>query len=119
MIQCANRARFALESLVGLRVGRDVGRQHFDGDRPIEPQIEALIDLSHPALADAMRELIGTDSPAFEQTDDLQAIFHLGDGGFKKAAGLIGGREQAFDFTPQLGIVAALFGEKRGSEIGI
>ncbi len=49
--------RLALEPLTAARVARQIGRQHFDGDRAIETRVAGAIDLAHAARAEQAEDL--------------------------------------------------------------
>ena len=52
------RARFAFEALAHPRIADAMGRQHFDGHRPIESGIAGTIHLAHPARPERVDDLI-------------------------------------------------------------
>jgi len=52
IIERGDTLRLRAETLHVVSVARQSGRQHLDGDRPLELQIEATIDLCHAARAE-------------------------------------------------------------------
>ena len=64
MLERGNRAGLALEPRAPLRIGRHVGRQHFDGDRAIEPRVAGRVDFAHPARAERREDLVGAEARA-------------------------------------------------------
>jgi hypothetical protein len=64
MLERGNRASLALEPRAPLWIGRHVGRQHFDGDRAIEPRVAGRVDLAHPARAERRKDLVGAEARA-------------------------------------------------------
>src|SRR5450432_3869915 len=52
MIQGRDRACFAVESLLGLRVFRKMRRKNLDGDDALEPCIQRTINLAHAASSE-------------------------------------------------------------------
>ena len=64
VLERGDRAGLALESRAPLRIGRHVGRQHFDGDRAIEPRVAGLVDFAHPAGAERREDLVGAEAGA-------------------------------------------------------
>ena len=61
MVQTGDRARFTLEALSHGDVVGEMGRQHFDGDRPIEPRVLGAINLAHPAGSNRGEDLVGAE----------------------------------------------------------
>src|SRR6202040_1649947 len=55
------RLRLALEALAQVLVGRQVLGQDLDGDRTLQPRVQRLVDLSHPARADRGKNLVRTE----------------------------------------------------------
>ena len=54
----ARRARFLLEALQALGIGRERRGQDLDGDVATEPRVAGAIDLAHPAGADLAEDLV-------------------------------------------------------------
>jgi hypothetical protein len=52
MVQGRDRACFAVESLLGLRVFRKMRRKNLDGYDALEPCIERTINLAHAASSE-------------------------------------------------------------------
>ncbi len=52
VIEGGGRARFLNEPAVPIGVGRRLGRQHLDRDRPPEPRVVGGVDNPHAAPAD-------------------------------------------------------------------
>jgi hypothetical protein len=65
VIQCSDRARFALEPSAHLGIARDVGGQHLDRDRALESRITGLVDFAHPAGAKRADDLIRAEASAW------------------------------------------------------
>jgi hypothetical protein len=70
MIQAGNSPRLSLQPLPQLRVSRESRRQHLNRDRTLQPRVAGLIDLSHPAGADGLQDLVGAESRAAIQAHD-------------------------------------------------
>ena len=62
MRELRDRFRLALEALADLGRRRHVRRQHFHRDRPLQPRVLRLVDLSHPAGAERRQDLVGTQA---------------------------------------------------------
>ena len=58
MIERRDRARFALEAVAELRIGRELRRQNFDRDRAIEARVARPIDFAHAARANERDDFI-------------------------------------------------------------
>ena len=61
MREFGNRFGFALQSLLQLRVGRKVCRQHLDRNRSLQASIEGAIHFAHAARAQRRKNFIGTE----------------------------------------------------------
>jgi hypothetical protein len=59
MAQCRDRAGFALEPRAPIGAFVLVRWQQLKGDGSIEPSIERLVDLTHPADANERQDLVG------------------------------------------------------------
>src|SRR5689334_4384618 len=68
MIQAGNRLRFAFETLLANRVGRELYRQNLDCDGTIEPRISRAIHFAHPARSQRSHHLIRSEFAARCQT---------------------------------------------------
>ena len=64
MVQRGGGARFLLEALQALGVGRERRGQDLDGDVAPEPRIARAIDLAHPARADGGEDFIRAETGA-------------------------------------------------------
>jgi hypothetical protein len=58
VIQCRDRAGFALEALAPIRVAGDVGGEHFNGDRPIEARVVRFVNFTHAAGSEGGEDLV-------------------------------------------------------------
>ncbi len=95
----------ALESFLGLLVGRDVGRQHLDRHCTIEARVARLVDLAHATRSDPVGEQVGPEVEAFKAGRDCGLERPcLGRG--QEARGTLVRREQGFDVRFQLNVVA-------------
>src|SRR5213593_4140881 len=56
--QLGGRARFAQEALAACLVRRQLRRQQFDGDQPVEPQVPREVNVSHPSMADGFADVV-------------------------------------------------------------
>ena len=66
VVQRSDGARFSLEAVACLQIVRELLRQHFDRDRPVEPCIARLVDLTHSTGANQRRDLIVAYALPFE-----------------------------------------------------
>ena len=55
---------FSLESLLEIRISRNVLGQHLDGDGAVQAGVAGLVDLTHPARADLGGDAVGTERGA-------------------------------------------------------
>ena len=55
-------ARLTLEAQASFGICGEILRQHFDGDRPIEPRVAGLVDLAHAAGAERRLKLIRAET---------------------------------------------------------
>jgi hypothetical protein len=60
MIQRRDRARFTVEAVAQLRIGRERRWQNFDRDRAIEPRVARPIHFAHPARANERDDFVDT-----------------------------------------------------------
>jgi hypothetical protein len=60
VVQPGDGLRLTLEPGAAIRVGAQLGGQHFDGHTAVEPRVLRLVDLAHPARADGGLNLIGS-----------------------------------------------------------
>ena len=61
MIERRHRACLALEALA------ELGRGHLDGNRPVEPRVLRLVDLTHAAGPERGEDFVGAKSRAVRQ----------------------------------------------------
>ena len=116
MIQRRDGPRFALEALAGLRIAGVIRRNDLDRDEPIEPRVARLVDVAHPASADARHQLVGPYPFAFEvrgghELDDRRRAF-------EKAIRALVRREQVLDTTSERLIRAARRNDVRTALLG-
>ena len=78
MIQAGNGARFALKALTARWIAGEVGRQDFDGNRPVEAGVMGAINLPHPARANRVQDLVGSQPNSGDNGIWLQ--FYTGKG---------------------------------------
>ena len=64
MRELRDHARFALEALGEIRVGRQRREQHLDGDRSVEPRVAGLVDLAHTAGAERGDDFVDAETGA-------------------------------------------------------
>ena len=57
MVERGRGARLVGEARQPLRIGGDVGGQHLDGHRPLQPHVLGAIDLAHPARSERCLDL--------------------------------------------------------------
>ena len=50
--------------------------QDLDGDRPLQPRVPRLVDLSHPARADRGEDLVGTEPGTCRQRHFSSGLLH-------------------------------------------
>ncbi len=116
MIQRCDGSRFALEPLAGPRVAGVQRGKNLDGDRAVEPRVAGLVDVAHPAGAEAGYQLVGPQACAFQMwpgqgLDDRRRPV-------EKAIRLIVCREQVLDTTSELPIRAARRHDVRTARLG-
>ena len=58
MVQCGRGARFLLESVEAVDIGRERDRQHFDRDVALESRIARPVDFAHAARSDCGQDFI-------------------------------------------------------------
>ena len=63
-VELRDRARFAIEALAELRIGRERVRQDLDRDRAIEPRVARPVDLAHAAGAEGRDDLVRAEARA-------------------------------------------------------
>ena len=68
MAECGQHPGFTLESLVQMRIAGHTRRQDFDGDRPIQPRVPCLVNLSHSSATRGSKEFIRTQASAGHET---------------------------------------------------
>ncbi len=61
VVERGRDARFALEALDCLRIAREVGRQHLDGDLAAEPRVLGAIDDAHAAAVEDFDDAVMRD----------------------------------------------------------
>jgi hypothetical protein len=61
MIQTGNRLRFALEALLASRVRGKMSREDLDSDSTFQSCVPGAINLSHPARAERLNNLIRSE----------------------------------------------------------
>ena len=61
VVERGGGARFQLEAVEALRIGREARRQHLDGDVAAEARIAGPIDLAHAAGAEQRDDLVGPE----------------------------------------------------------
>ena len=71
MVQGRDGARLALEALPGIVSNGEQGPQNFDRYSAPEPRVGCLVDLSHPARAERVRDAVGSELRA-----SLKPPFH-------------------------------------------
>ena len=71
MIERGDGSRFAFEPLASIRIGRVRFRQHLHRDHAIQPDVGGLVDLAHPAGAEAGDDLVGAKPHAVGEGHDL------------------------------------------------
>jgi hypothetical protein len=62
VIENPGRARFLLEALQAVRVGRERRRQDLDRDVAAQARVLRTVHLSHPARADRLEDLVGPEA---------------------------------------------------------
>lgn len=106
MVERRHGARFPLEPRTTLRIIHPLGGQHFYRDFPAEARIESLIDLSHPACPDRLRNAIRAKLAA----DKRRSVEHWC---FEKRRGRMGVGKKGLDFRSEGQVAAACVSEER------
>ena len=78
MLERGDRARFALEPCLELRVGSEPGRQYFDRDDAIEACVASALDLAHAAPAHERDGFVRTEPSSGREwhgSEDLHQAF--------------------------------------------
>jgi hypothetical protein len=73
VVEARHCARFALEPLPSLRMGRQVSGKDLDGDGAIQPSVSSTVHLAHPARAERAKDLVGAQACARLQSHRGQA----------------------------------------------
>ena len=76
MVERRNGARFAFEPLTQLRVGRDVRRQHLDGNHAIEAGILGAVYVSHTSGTKRSENLVRAKASAGRQAHVRARLCH-------------------------------------------
>ena len=58
MVQRGGGLRFLDEAAAALGIARHFRRQHFDGDKAVEPRVLRLVDIAHAARAQLLEQLV-------------------------------------------------------------
>ena len=64
VVQGGDRARFALEPLLQIGIGRNMLGQHFDGDGAVQTGVTGPVDLTHAPFTEGRLDLIRTQPGA-------------------------------------------------------
>ncbi len=71
MVERGDGPRFALEPLTPIGIGRKGFGQHLERHHAIEARVAGLVDLAHPACAEARNDLVGSEPHAVGESHDL------------------------------------------------
>src|SRR5688572_8015079 len=74
MIECGENFRFALKAREPIRIAGHRGREHLDGDRPLQIAVGRAIHLAHPAGTDGGEDLIGSKSGPWAERHTKRSI---------------------------------------------
>src|SRR5262249_1443630 len=69
MRELRNGPRLAREPFAELRIVRELGRQDLDGDEASQPRVARAVHLAHPAGAERLFDLVGTEHRSRSQHD--------------------------------------------------
>ncbi len=117
MREPGDRARFALESFTAARREVELGREHFDGDEPIQASVAGAIDLAHAAGTEWFEDLERGEPGARLEPRQLEkgSVVANGTGRrvLQEAAGPFVRRKEGLDLGADRRIVDALAQEGR------
>ena len=117
-----DRAGFALESFTAARRKVELGREHFDGDEPIQASVAGAIDLAHAARTEWFEDLERREPGARLEPRQLEKGSVVANGTerrvLQEAAGPVVRRKEGLDLGADRRIGDALAQEGRRSPGG-
>ena len=77
MIERRSGARFVQEAAHPLRIAGELRPQHLERDRPSQRRIDGLVDLTHPAAAEQVLNLVAADGAPRRSSDIAGKLYRV------------------------------------------